>query len=356
VLRALGPCVTDGGLVNVLYLAGIADNAALYGFMDPPSSLAGARVWFMSANNDTVVARSVVQANVALTSMYLSNPGQQVQTVYNVPGEHAQLTDSYGSACTYLGSPYINHCGYAAAQSALAWLYPATISPPGPAPADDDPAPAPAAGAGVLTCRYGTPAALAATARDTRAAALPTCTAPPPSPDGVPVLRTAAGTVYNFNQGLFVDGGGWSSAVGLAQTAFIYIPDVCLRNGSSPTTVCTLHTAFHGCLQTIDDIGTQYVTDGGYLPLADANNLVVLFPQAISNLLNPKGCFDWWGYAGPQYASNIGTQTLAVKRVMDVVMGQPITPNRSLTHAEDLAAFTASTVPLPRKSLRHAAA
>lgn len=111
----------------------------------------------------------------------------------------------------------------------------------------------------------------------------------------------------------------------------------------------------------------------GYLPWADANNIVVVFPQATSNLLNPKGCWDLWGYTGPQvrcsgllvvwvgrsrgpqralaravrvppnpllrlplrllfllqYASNIGTQTLAMKRVFDVLMSHPITPNRT---------------------------
>jgi len=30
-----------------------------------------------------------------------------------------------------------------------------------------------------------------------------------------------------------------------------------------------------------------------------------------------------------QYASNIGTQTLAMKRVLDVLMSHPITPNRT---------------------------
>ncbi len=35
-----------------------------------------------------------------------------------------------------------------------------------------------------------------------------------------------------------------------------------------------------------------------YLPWAEANNVIVLFPQAAKADLhdNPKACFDWWGY------------------------------------------------------------
>lgn len=341
--------MADGSLIDTAYLAGIVANTELWGFIDSTAHLSTARVWFMSASNDTVVARSVVEANAALTAGYLADPSTQLATVYDVVGEHAQLTDDYGNNCVYLGSPYINRCGFAAALAALQWLYPGAISP---APM----AVGTAVGDVAATCTYDSPATAVAAARDDRIAALPRCAAPAaaaaagPLATGVPptpVLRGGSGTLYSFDQGLFVDGGGWTTAVGLAETAFVYIPDACLANATSPT-VCTLHAAFHGCLQTVDDIGTQFMTDGGFMALADTNNLVILFPQAVSNLLNPKGCFDWWGYAGPQYASNIGTQTLAVKRMLDVLMGNPITPNRSATHAAEYAAFSAA-VPLPRR-------
>ena len=40
-----------------------------------------------------------------------------------------------------------------------------------------------------------------------------------------------------------------------------------------------------------------------------------------------QGCFDWWGYSGPGYASRVGTQTLVIKRELDVLMGSAPTPN-----------------------------
>ena len=35
-------------------------------------------------------------------------------------------------------------------------------------------------------------------------------------------------------------------------------------------------------------------------------------PQAIATALNPKGCFDWWGYTSPAYASKLGLQVAGI--------------------------------------------
>lgn len=43
-----------------------------------------------------------------------------------------------------------------------------------------------------------------------------------------------------------------------------------------------------------------------------------------------QGCFDWWGYSGPGYASRVGTQTLVIKRELDVLVGKAPTPNATL--------------------------
>lgn len=57
---------------------------------------------------------------------------------------------------------------------------------------------------------------------------------------------------------------------------------------------CRLHIAFHGCAQTLDDINTTFVTETGYNRWAEANNIVVLYPQAKATLTNPEGCWDWY--------------------------------------------------------------
>lgn len=57
---------------------------------------------------------------------------------------------------------------------------------------------------------------------------------------------------------------------------------------------CKLHVAFHGCEQTLADIGSDFVVSAGYNSWAEANNIIILYPQAADNLLNPKGCWDWY--------------------------------------------------------------
>ena len=46
-------------------------------------------------------------------------------------------------------------------------------------------------------------------------------------------------------------------------------------------------------------IGEQFVVHSGYLGVAEANNIIVIFPQIKKSLMlptNPNGCYDWWGY------------------------------------------------------------
>lgn len=40
------------------------------------------------------------------------------------------------------------------------------------------------------------------------------------------------------------------------------------------------------------------VRNTSYLPWAESNNVIVLFPQAAQAVFheNPEACFDWWGY------------------------------------------------------------
>jgi hypothetical protein len=79
------------------------------------------------------------------------------------------------------------------------------------------------------------------------------------------------------------------------------------ENGAPAAVACRLHVAFHGCLQYVDAIHDRFFRDAGYNAFADANHVVVLYPQATSwrrltdpsgLTANPDGCWDWWGHAG----------------------------------------------------------
>ena len=41
----------------------------------------------------------------------------------------------------------------------------------------------------------------------------------------------------------------------------------------------------------------------GYNEVADLNDIIILYPQAISSLYNLNGCWDWFGYTGLSYGT-----------------------------------------------------
>ena len=83
---------------------------------------------------------------------------------------------------------------------------------------------------------------------------------------------------------------------------YVYIPHECRKDGAN----CKVHVGIHGCEQGRNKIDGTFVKNAGYLEWAASNNLIVLFPQAKTNTLNPKGCWDFWGYTGVDYASSLG--------------------------------------------------
>jgi len=93
----------------------------------------------------------------------------------------------------------------------------------------------------------------------------------------------------------------------LMETAYLYVPPVCAEGQQS----CALHLVLHGCAQSAEAVGTDFIQQSGYLPWAEANGIVLAFPQVEKSLvapLNPHGCWDWWGYTGDDYANRNGKQ------------------------------------------------
>lgn len=93
----------------------------------------------------------------------------------------------------------------------------------------------------------------------------------------------------------------------LMETAYLYVPSACAGGAES----CALHLVLHGCDQSAESVGTEFIELSGYLPWAEANGIVLAFPQVPkSNIapLNPMGCWDWWGYTDEHYATRSGKQ------------------------------------------------
>ena len=94
-------------------------------------------------------------------------------------------------------------------------------------------------------------------------------------------------------------------------------------------TSCSLHLAFHGCKQSYQVV-QDFPAHAGYNGWAEANNLIIVYPQTQSNALNPQGlinvlhvaqqarltsgCWDWWGYNNVNnYDTKAGDQMKAIK-------------------------------------------
>jgi poly(3-hydroxybutyrate) depolymerase len=104
------------------------------------------------------------------------------------------------------------------------------------------------------------------------------------------------------------------SAPGLADEGLLYAPKTC------GTERCRVHVAFHGCRQS----AREFADGAGYHRWAEANRVVILYPQVRAGWWpwNPRGCWDWWGYSGLEYATKEGPQIRAVM-AMVARLGSP---------------------------------
>ncbi len=136
------------------------------------------------------------------------------------------------------------------------------------------------------------------------------------------------GSLINFDQTAF---GANPTTNSMDTNGYAYVPRACARGGRGDDRGmrdgdggCGLVVAFHGCLQTQADIGTKFITESGINQWADTNRVVVLYPYAVKStapIVNPQGCWDWWGYDDPNYATKSGTQISIVYKMVQHLMG-----------------------------------
>lgn len=87
--------------------------------IDPVSNLKGKNIFLYSGSKDTVVKPGVVKA----TEKFFETLGANITTKYDIASEHSYVTPSNGKACSFLGTPYINHCDYDTARVSLETAY-----------------------------------------------------------------------------------------------------------------------------------------------------------------------------------------------------------------------------------------
>ncbi|OAQ76959.1 fungal cellulose binding domain-containingprotein [Purpureocillium lilacinum] len=169
----------------------------------------------------------------------------------------------------------------------------------------------------------------------------------------------AQGTFVNFAQS------GKYGSSGMGQTGYLYVPKSC-QDGSK---VCKLHVSLHGCLQTIADIQNKYTVSTGYNLWADANDILILYPQAVHDstprqawqglLPNPNGCWDWVGWYGQNADQKGGVQMAAIVNQVNQITsgfkpgggGSPSTTTTPLTTSTTSQSLPTTTVTVPKAPL-----
>jgi poly(3-hydroxybutyrate) depolymerase len=116
------------------------------------------------------------------------------------------------------------------------------------------------------------------------------------------------GTLTYFDQNTYAPGGS-ARSLSMDSTGQLYVPPDCAQGAP-----CKLVVALHGCLSAQQLLGTAFAEKGNLDTYADTNNLVVLYPQAVSSVwpVNPQGCWDWFGYDGSDYAVKSAPQMTAI--------------------------------------------
>lgn len=179
-----------------------------------------------------------------------------ITSMFSLPAAHCFPTDDYGNKCSYFGPPYICNCNFSAARDILKHVYPG-------------------------------------------------------SPDLKKPHSYIPENLFDFDQSEFIIDGITS----MDSIGYIYVPTAC----QSKKTPCKLHIAFHGCRQGRMYLDNEFAAHSGYSQYAEELNIIVIFPQIINSTLNPQGCWDWWGYTSPAYASYLGLQMTSVRKMLERV-------------------------------------
>lgn len=261
---ALGPCMAGAPAgPDPERLAALARARMEAGALAPLASLAGDRVLVMHGRLDAAVAPAVGASALGFyRALAAGLPADAEVPVITgaLDGDWAHLLPvrEAGGDCAASASPWLGRCGVDAAGQVMQALF------------DVDAAPA----------------------------------------------EAAAGTLVAFDQRALASDGADPS---MADTGWLYLPPACAAGEP-----CGLLVAFHGCEQSFEAVGEAFVRDAGFNRWADAARVAVLYPQARASFapLNPKGCWDWWGYTGEAYDTRDGAQPRWLANALDA-LGAP---------------------------------
>jgi len=268
------------------------EGRAALGLIDPLSSLKDTPVLVFSGSSDFVVLQPVMEA---VYSQLLPLVGAAaIQKVFDVPTNHAWVSDIHGNHCSYAGPPFVNKCGYDLAGKSFSHY------------------------------AKGQPL--------------------------VPRTRFRASGLSWFRQAPFLPAGDSLRSAQLNQLGLVYTPMGCEKNAE-----CALHVHYHGCgneptayvrLNGIADwaesnsiIVLHPQASGGFfnrtsLPAdpsvtADAARGTTALGEAEAEAedhngysYDPEptgGCWDWTGETGDNFDTQQGPQLRTVMNMLETV-------------------------------------
>lgn len=253
---ALSACMKGEPAPDVDALVAQATARAAQGAIADLAHLAGDPVYVLHGRRDATVAEPVAQASARFYERLRAEvPALASMTVtWDGARDFPHLLPvAEGAAPCEAASPYVGNCGFDAAGAIFAALYGAPSRP----------------------------------------------------------ATEAEGALLAFDQRPFVPAG---AATQLADEGRVYLPKACAEGAA-----CGVLIALHGCQQNVEAVGEAFVRDAGFNRWADVYGVAVLYPQTRASLapLNPKACWDWWGYTGADYDTRSGAQVAWLANVLD---------------------------------------
>lgn len=249
---------------NTPHLVELTKALVTSGDIDPVDNLKDDHLYIFSGKSDKTVTTTVVDQTAAYYEA-LGVPASSIHYNKSVDSGHAIITDdSEDVPCPETDAPFINDCDFEQSHRILKQIY-GPLNPP---------------------------------------------------------TETLSSDIMAFDQAEFIDADNTS----MSDTAYVYAPAVCKTNRS-----CPVHVVLHGCEQGAAVIGDQYYAGTGYNQMAEANGMIMLYPQVQPSSdapVNPKGCWDFWGYsspgsADPDYFTRDAPQLRAIRKMIDR-LAQPV--------------------------------
>lgn len=213
------------------------------------------RVWIFASQKDQVTRAAAADK---LDEFYkLVAPRSQIQRVSHADAAHGFLTEAYGKACGQHGLPWIIDCDHDQAGQLLE-----AVVHPRPAKWN---------------------------ARQS----------------------ASAQNYFRVAQNAPAD-------AMMLDWAEVYVPTSCQPIAGQSNT-CALHVALHGCQMSTEFIQRQFIEHAGYNAWAEANGIVVLYPQVAKSRANPLGCWDWFGYTQKDHVSQSAPQIQALQKLIQAL-------------------------------------